>query len=81
MFILGLLPCHNDATRRLEEQHLIFRLGTLQPKGINVDFTSFKISPPPTSSQDQTPPLVLASLTCPSFLPPIHSSHLTDQPL
>eukprot|EP00061_Rhincodon_typus_P000636 g12276.t1 len=40
--ILGLLHCHNDATRRLQEQHIIFCLGTLQPKGINVDFTSFK---------------------------------------
>eukprot|EP00061_Rhincodon_typus_P004964 g23842.t1 len=26
MSILGLLQCHNDATRKLEEQHLIFRL-------------------------------------------------------
>eukprot|EP00061_Rhincodon_typus_P000714 g12535.t1 len=43
--ILGLLLCHKDATRRLQEQHLIFSLGNLQPKGINVDFTSFKISP------------------------------------
>eukprot|EP00061_Rhincodon_typus_P000153 g10702.t1 len=34
---LGLLHCHNDATRKLQEQHLIFRLGTLQPNGINVD--------------------------------------------
>eukprot|EP00061_Rhincodon_typus_P001493 g14952.t1 len=31
MSILGLLHCHNNATQRLEEQHLIFRLGTLQP--------------------------------------------------
>eukprot|EP00061_Rhincodon_typus_P001127 g13816.t1 len=30
MSILGLLQCHKDATRRLQEQHLIFRLGTLQ---------------------------------------------------
>eukprot|EP00061_Rhincodon_typus_P001498 g14965.t1 len=30
MSILGLLQCHNDATRRLEEQHLIFRLGAQQ---------------------------------------------------
>eukprot|EP00061_Rhincodon_typus_P000618 g12221.t1 len=51
MSILGLLQCHNDATRKLNEQHLIFGLGTLQPNGLNVDFTSFKISPPPTSSQ------------------------------
>eukprot|EP00061_Rhincodon_typus_P007177 g28591.t1 len=43
--ILGLLQCHNDATRKLEEQHLILRLGSLQPNGLNVDFTSFKISP------------------------------------
>eukprot|EP00061_Rhincodon_typus_P004992 g23919.t1 len=42
--------CHNDATQRLEEQHLIFHLGTLRPNGLNVDFTSFKISPPLTSS-------------------------------
>eukprot|EP00061_Rhincodon_typus_P000498 g11902.t1 len=31
MPILGLLQCYNNATRRLEEQHLIFHLGTLQP--------------------------------------------------
>eukprot|EP00061_Rhincodon_typus_P011312 g36236.t1 len=39
MSILGFLQCHNDATRRLQEQQLIFCLGTLQPNGINVDFT------------------------------------------
>eukprot|EP00061_Rhincodon_typus_P000154 g10703.t1 len=37
MSILGSLQCHNDATRKLEEQHLIFRLGSLQPNGLNVD--------------------------------------------
>eukprot|EP00061_Rhincodon_typus_P003263 g19666.t1 len=37
MSILGLLQCHNDATRKVEEQHLIFRLGSLQPNGLNVD--------------------------------------------
>eukprot|EP00061_Rhincodon_typus_P000325 g11318.t1 len=41
MSILGLLQCHNDTTRKLEKQHLIFRLGSLQPNGLNVDFTSF----------------------------------------
>eukprot|EP00061_Rhincodon_typus_P007636 g29524.t1 len=35
MSILGLLQYHNDATRRLHKQHLIFCLGTLQPNGIN----------------------------------------------
>eukprot|EP00061_Rhincodon_typus_P000637 g12277.t1 len=67
--ILGLLQCHNDAIRRLEEQQLIFRLGTLRPNGLNVDFRSFKISPSP----DLIPRpahLVPASLTCLSFLPP-----------
>eukprot|EP00061_Rhincodon_typus_P003831 g21072.t1 len=39
MSILGLLQCHNATTWKLEEQHLIFRLGTLQPDGLNVDFT------------------------------------------
>eukprot|EP00061_Rhincodon_typus_P002732 g18322.t1 len=53
MSILGLLQCHNDTTQRLQEQQLIFRLGTLQPNGLNVDFTSFKIFPPLTSSQNQ----------------------------
>eukprot|EP00061_Rhincodon_typus_P003309 g19776.t1 len=53
MSILGLLQCHNDATRKVEGQHLIFRLESLQPNGINVDFTSFKISPPLASSHDQ----------------------------
>eukprot|EP00061_Rhincodon_typus_P011242 g36121.t1 len=37
--ILGLLQCHNDATRKLEEQHFIFLLGIRQPNGLNVDFT------------------------------------------
>eukprot|EP00061_Rhincodon_typus_P016934 g45405.t1 len=44
--IMGLLQCHNDTTCKLEEQHLIIRLGSLQPNVLNVDFTSFKISPP-----------------------------------
>eukprot|EP00061_Rhincodon_typus_P001608 g15265.t1 len=35
MSILGLLQYHNDATQKLEEQHLIFRLGSLQPNGLN----------------------------------------------
>eukprot|EP00061_Rhincodon_typus_P002728 g18316.t1 len=35
MSILGLLQCHNDSTRKLEEQHLIFHLGSLQPNGLN----------------------------------------------
>eukprot|EP00061_Rhincodon_typus_P001868 g16001.t1 len=35
MSILGLLQCHNDATWKLEEQHLIFCLGSLQPNGLN----------------------------------------------
>eukprot|EP00061_Rhincodon_typus_P003906 g21269.t1 len=39
MSILGLLQCHNDATRKLEEQHLIFCLRSLQSNGLNVDFT------------------------------------------
>eukprot|EP00061_Rhincodon_typus_P008891 g31927.t1 len=69
--ILGLLQCHNDAFRKLEEQHLIFRLGTLQP--LNVDFTSFKISPPPTSSMTNPPshPLLLdLSIFSPTY--PLH---------
>eukprot|EP00061_Rhincodon_typus_P006686 g27606.t1 len=36
MSLLGLLQCHNDAIRKLEEQHLIFHLGSLQPNGLNV---------------------------------------------
>eukprot|EP00061_Rhincodon_typus_P000671 g12402.t1 len=43
MSILGLLHCHIDATWKLEKQHLMFCLGSLQPNGLNVDFTSFKI--------------------------------------
>eukprot|EP00061_Rhincodon_typus_P004939 g23771.t1 len=35
MSILGLLQCHNDAIWKLEEQHLIFRLGIQQPNGLN----------------------------------------------
>eukprot|EP00061_Rhincodon_typus_P002976 g18973.t1 len=29
MTILGLLQCHNEATRKLEEQYFILRLGSL----------------------------------------------------
>eukprot|EP00061_Rhincodon_typus_P012490 g38255.t1 len=36
MSILGLFQCHNNATQKLEEQHLIFCLGSLQPNGLNV---------------------------------------------
>eukprot|EP00061_Rhincodon_typus_P001236 g14131.t1 len=39
MSILGLLQCHNDANHKLEEQHLTFRLRSLQPNGLNMDFT------------------------------------------
>eukprot|EP00061_Rhincodon_typus_P002221 g16932.t1 len=53
MSIWGLLQCHDDTTRKLEERHLIFRLGSLQPNGLNVNFTSFEISPTPASSHDQ----------------------------
>eukprot|EP00061_Rhincodon_typus_P010600 g35011.t1 len=35
MSILGILQCHNDAIQKLEEQHLIFCLGSLQPNGLN----------------------------------------------
>eukprot|EP00061_Rhincodon_typus_P017669 g46463.t1 len=35
MSVLGLLQCHKNATRKLEEQHLIFCLGSLQPDGLN----------------------------------------------
>eukprot|EP00061_Rhincodon_typus_P002717 g18288.t1 len=33
--ILGLLQCYNDATQKLEEQYLIFDLGSLPPNGLN----------------------------------------------
>eukprot|EP00061_Rhincodon_typus_P005179 g24391.t1 len=39
MSILGFLQCHKNTTQILEEQHLIFHLGILQPNGLNVDFT------------------------------------------
>eukprot|EP00061_Rhincodon_typus_P007118 g28472.t1 len=48
--ILGLLQCHNDTTRKLEEQHLLFHPGSLQPDALNMEFTSFKISPHPATS-------------------------------
>eukprot|EP00061_Rhincodon_typus_P002635 g18072.t1 len=41
--ILGLLQCHDDTTHKLEDQYLIFCLGSLQPNGLNMEFTSFKI--------------------------------------
>eukprot|EP00061_Rhincodon_typus_P004872 g23638.t1 len=46
MFILGLLKCHNDTTRKLEEQHLRFCLSSLQPDDLNMEFTNLRISLP-----------------------------------
>eukprot|EP00061_Rhincodon_typus_P017160 g45732.t1 len=39
MSILGLLECHNDTTCKLEEQHLMFCFGSLQPDGLNIELT------------------------------------------
>ncbi|XP_059813988.1 uncharacterized protein LOC132385781 [Hypanus sabinus] len=39
MSIHGLLYCHDEAKPRLEEQHLIYRLGSLQPFGLNIEFS------------------------------------------
>eukprot|EP00061_Rhincodon_typus_P013974 g40700.t1 len=33
-------PCSNEVRRKLEEQHLIFQLSTLQPSGLNVEFNN-----------------------------------------
>ncbi|XP_072889514.1 vitamin K epoxide reductase complex subunit 1-like protein 1 isoform X2 [Hemitrygon akajei] len=42
MSIHGLLYCHDEAKLRLEEQHLIYRLGSLQPGGMNIEFSNFR---------------------------------------
>ncbi|XP_059800261.1 uncharacterized protein LOC132377850 [Hypanus sabinus] len=36
--IRGLLLCHHEVTLRVEEQHLVFRLGSLQPDNMIFDF-------------------------------------------
>eukprot|EP00061_Rhincodon_typus_P012661 g38539.t1 len=58
MFILGHLQCHNDTTCKLEEQHLIFCLRSLQPDDLSVDI-NFKICPPPSLIPCPTLPLVV----------------------
>eukprot|EP00061_Rhincodon_typus_P001237 g14143.t1 len=35
MSILDLVQCHNNAAQKLEEQNLIFCLGTLRPNSLN----------------------------------------------
>ncbi|XP_078266213.1 neuromedin-U receptor 1 [Rhinoraja longicauda] len=40
--VMGLLQCHSEAHWKLEEQHLIFHLGSLQPSGMNIDFSNFR---------------------------------------
>ncbi|XP_059814227.1 ATP synthase F(0) complex subunit C3, mitochondrial-like isoform X1 [Hypanus sabinus] len=42
MSVHGLLYCHDEAKLRLEEQHLIYRLGSLQPLGVNIEFSNFR---------------------------------------
>ena len=36
--------CANDAFRKTEEESLIYKLGTLEPRGVNVRFHSFPVS-------------------------------------
>ncbi|XP_059827357.1 divergent protein kinase domain 1C isoform X2 [Hypanus sabinus] len=43
MSIHGLLYCHDEAKLRMEEQHLIYRLGSLQPGGMNIEFSNFRV--------------------------------------
>jgi hypothetical protein len=37
--VLGLMQCSSDAQRKRQEMRLIHQLGTLDPSGLNVDFT------------------------------------------
>ncbi|XP_055496363.1 uncharacterized protein LOC129700131 [Leucoraja erinacea] len=39
--VLGLLHCQSEQHRKLEEQHLIFRLGSLRLAGMNIEFSQF----------------------------------------
>ena len=36
--------CINDTHRKTEEERLIYNLGTLEPRGMNVRFNSFPVS-------------------------------------
>ena len=36
--------CVNDTYRKAEEERLIYKLGTLEPRGMNVRFHSFPVS-------------------------------------
>ena len=36
--------CINDTNRKTEEERLIYNLGTLEPRGMNVRFHSFPVS-------------------------------------
>eukprot|EP00061_Rhincodon_typus_P010901 g35537.t1 len=47
MSMLGLLQCHNNTTRKLEEENLIFCLGSLQANGLNIESPFLKSAPPP----------------------------------
>lgn len=40
--VLGRLHCRSEATHKLNEQHLIFRLDNLQPNGMNNKYSNFR---------------------------------------
>ena len=41
--VRGIKLCDGSKQRKKQEMRLIFRLGTCQPRGLNADFTSFKV--------------------------------------
>ena len=43
VFVTGLVHVHNQRERRTLEERTIFRLGTLQPHGMNIKFQSFNL--------------------------------------
>ncbi|XP_048464449.1 adenosylhomocysteinase A-like [Rhincodon typus] len=40
---LSMLQCCSKSQRRLQEQHRVFKLGGLQPSGLNIEFSTFKL--------------------------------------
>ncbi|XP_059820754.1 uncharacterized protein LOC132391500 isoform X1 [Hypanus sabinus] len=66
--IHGLLYCQDEATLRLEEQHLIYRLDSLQPDGMTIDSLTSVNAPPPLLIPSLTYLVVCFFLSlCPSL--------------
>lgn len=65
-YVRGLFDCQSETTWKLEEQHLIFHIGSLQANGMNIKFSNIFNKQPSLFS---TPPFMCPTWTLTHFPP------------